>query len=131
PGGELVAGGAGTDSCFGDSGGPVYLDTPRGAVVIAAVSRGVDNAATPCGGGGIYVRTDKVVAWLEATTGKPGAKVECGPVPSGSGSSADDADVTGGCSAARDAGLAVIVLAIVLALRRPRRVSGMSAEIRP
>ena len=41
PGGEFVAGGGGTDSCFGDSGGPVYLDTPRGVVAIGAVSRGV------------------------------------------------------------------------------------------
>ena len=28
---------------------------------IGAVSRGVDGASTPCGGGGIYVRTDKIV----------------------------------------------------------------------
>lgn len=38
PGGEFIAGGNGTDSCFGDSGGPVYMDTPRGAVVVGAVS---------------------------------------------------------------------------------------------
>ena len=31
PGGEFIAGGSGqADSCFGDSGGPVYLDTPAG-----------------------------------------------------------------------------------------------------
>ena len=77
PGGEFVAGGGGTDSCFGDSGGPVYLDTPRGAVVIGAVSRGVDGAATPCGGGGIYVRTDKVIAWIEETAARAIAKDDC------------------------------------------------------
>jgi uncharacterized protein (TIGR03382 family) len=78
PGGEFVAGGSGTaDSCFGDSGGPVYLDTPQGTVVIASVSRGVDGANTPCGGGGIYVRTDKVIQWIEETTGRTVAKDEC------------------------------------------------------
>ncbi|HWM84587.1 MAG TPA: trypsin-like serine protease, partial [Kofleriaceae bacterium] len=60
PGGEFVAGGAGVDSCFGDSGGPVYLPTPYGTVVAGVVSRGLDDSPTPCGGGGIYVRPDSV-----------------------------------------------------------------------
>lgn len=94
PQGEFVAGGAGGDSCFGDSGGPVYLDTERGPVLVAAVSRGLDDSATPCGGGGIYVRTDKVLAWVEAATGRDIAK-HCADE---SDAVDDSVDPAGGCS---------------------------------
>jgi len=126
PGGEFVAGGDGTDSCFGDSGGPVYFDTPRGTVVIGAVSRGVDGAAMPCGGGGIYVRTDKIVKWIEDTTGRTIAKDEC----SASGSDGPDAyaDVAdGGCSTTGRGGTGGAGLGMGLALLamrgRSRRTS--------
>jgi len=125
PGGEFVAGGAGTDSCFGDSGGPVYFDTDRGAVVIGAVSRGVDGAAEPCGGGGIYVRTDKVVQWIESTTGRTIAKDDCGL-----GSDASSVDASSGCAAGGDSGLGGFAGTLVLGLlalgrrgRRTRRTS--------
>lgn len=145
PGGEFVAGGSGTDSCFGDSGGPVYLDTPRGPVVIGAVSRGLDSSPTPCGGGGIYVRTDKVADWLKTTSGKTIALDTCsgsqppdggdgsGGDPSGGGtgtdpSPSDTGDIVGGCSAssAPASSFAVIALAsisLTLAGRRRRRSS--------
>jgi secreted trypsin-like serine protease len=124
PGGEFVAGGGGyADSCFGDSGGPVYLDTPSGPVVIGAVSRGVDGAATPCGGGGIYVRTDKLIEWLEDTTGTEIAKDACDGVEY----SSEDVDVASedeiGCSATRGGGLGalgLVVLALLSVRRRPR-----------
>jgi len=118
PGGEFVAGGDGTDSCFGDSGGPVYLDTPRGVIAIGAVSRGVNASPTPCGGGGIYVRTDKVIDWLEQTTGRDIAKDDCsGLDPVEPASTTAD---TAGCSTSRGgAGLVVpVVLFGLLALRR-------------
>ncbi len=141
PGGEFIAGGGGKDSCFGDSGGPVYLDTPRGPVVIGAVSRGLDGAATPCGGGGIYVRTDKIVQWLETTTGKtiekdncvagpggedpggedPGGEGPDGNGPSGPSGGSPSGDLSGGCSTGGDssgAGLLLIGLALVLRRRR-------------
>jgi len=118
PGGEFVAGGDGTDSCFGDSGGPVYLDTPRGVIAIGAVSRGVNASSTPCGGGGIYVRTDKVIDWIEQTTGREIAKDDCtglGGVEPANASS----DLASGCSSSRGgAGLGVLVG--LLALRRRR-----------
>ena len=131
PGGEFVAGGSGTDSCFGDSGGPVYLDTPRGPVVIAAVSRGVNGAPTACGGGGIYVRIDKLVPWIETTTGVAIAKDKCAAQPEGGGSdgsgsnagSSSDVDgdtVTAGCAASNSQSLAPLAL-IGLALARRRR----------
>ena len=80
PGGEFVAGGAGVDSCFGDSGGPVYMDTPQGTVLAGVVSRGLDSSVTPCGGGGIYVRPDKVIAWIEKETAQAVVRAPCPPV---------------------------------------------------
>jgi hypothetical protein len=120
PGGEFVVGGNGKDTCYGDSGGPVYLDTPRGPVVVGAVSRGLDGAATPCGGGGIYVRTDKIAAWIETTAGKQIAEDACAGRADDGGA---DADVTGGCSAGGGAGgLAPLFLGLaLLPLRRRGR----------
>lgn len=148
PGGEFVAGGGNRDSCFGDSGGPVYLDTPRGPVVVGAVSRGLENAATPCGGGGIYVRTDKIIQWIEQTAGKPvskdlpgtgggeegggeegsgagsgsggGGGEEGGPGGVGEGDDLGGGDLTGGCSTSTSGGGLVLALGL-LALRRRRR----------
>lgn len=137
PGGEFIAGGGGKDSCFGDSGGPVYLDTPRGTVVVGAVSRGLDGAATPCGGGGIYVRTDKIVAWIEQTAGKSIEKDLCATGPGGTDpnpdpggddppgtndpeSPDDGGDIGGGCSTSGGSGGALLALGFVLALRRRR-----------
>ncbi|HEY5947692.1 MAG TPA: trypsin-like serine protease [Kofleriaceae bacterium] len=120
PGGEFVAGGTGTaDSCFGDSGGPVYLDTPNGVVVVGAVSRGVDGAATPCGGGGIYVRTDKLVEWIEKTTGKTIATDECDGAEY-TGELASEVNDQVGCAATGGSGFGAVGL-VLLALRRRRR----------
>lgn len=143
PAGEFIAGGNGTDSCFGDSGGPVYLDTPRGTMVIAAVSRGLDNAASPCGGGGIYVRTDKVLAWIEQTAGHAVTKDSCATggsnppdgdgdpagedPPGGSGPDDDDragtypGEITGGCTSSHGGGGLALGLALVGLARRRRR----------
>lgn len=121
PGGEFVAGGTGdADSCFGDSGGPVYLDTPAGPVVIGAVSRGVDGAATPCGGGGIYVRTDKLVAWIEETSGREIAKDDCDDAYAGGGGPTDEDALELGCTTTRGGSLGAVALAL-LGLRRRRR----------
>jgi uncharacterized protein (TIGR03382 family) len=148
PGGEFTVGGNGKDSCFGDSGGPVYLDTPRGPVVIGAVSRGLDNSPTPCGGGGIYVRTDKIASWLETTTGKQIEKDLCAvtPPPDGGGDDGEDGDgggddgrgdndegggagagsgdVIGGCSTSGGGAgsLAPLGLGLLLVALRRRRV---------
>jgi len=133
PGGEFIAGGSGTaDSCFGDSGGPVYLETPRGTVVVGAVSRGVNNSATPCGGGGIYVRTDKIVQWIEQTTSKTVMKDDCTGggsgtgEGSGTGSGGDGPDefgnVSGGCNVGDSSGsTGGILLALGALLARRRR----------
>lgn len=143
PGGEFVAGGGNKDSCNGDSGGPVYLNTPRGYVVIGAVSRALSNATVPCGEGGIYVRTDKVVQWIEQTAGKSVSKDMCNTQPppddeegggsgtgtgtgtgGGNGTGGGDGaatDVVGGCSTTGGSGASLAFLLLGLAALRRRR----------
>ena len=78
---ELVAGfvGLGPDSCNGDSGGPIYLlvgDDARNDdawVVAGATSRATRSATRPCGDGGIYVRLDRYLDFIEDVSGvRPG-----------------------------------------------------------
>lgn len=83
PGGEIGAGGNGVDACFGDSGGPLYLPTPRGSFLIGVTSRSYDGAspAYPCRDGGIYTRPDSSLKWIEKTMGAPLAHPQCGEPP--------------------------------------------------
>jgi uncharacterized protein (TIGR03382 family) len=119
PGGELIAGGGGLDACFGDSGGGAYADTEAGPVLLGVVSRGL--AGQPaCGGGGIYVRVDKVVRWIERTTGRRLPRPTC------AGASGDDPEEgaeAAGCSAAGGggAGLALVVGVLGIAMTTRRR----------
>jgi uncharacterized protein (TIGR03382 family) len=132
PGGEFVAGGTGSaDSCFGDSGGPVYLDTPRGTILVGAVSRGVSNSATPCGGGGIYVRPDKIIDWIEETSGRTISKDECANDAYASqtpddkiaaDTASDDASVGCNATGSASAGSTVLVL-LAFAFTRRRRAT--------
>ncbi len=119
PGGEFVAGGDGVDTCNGDSGGPVYLATPRGEVVIGVVSRGVSGASSPCGGGGIYVRTDKIAPWLADVAGTVTTDSCIAPA---SAVASDDAnpDVIGGCSIADGDPAAIVAMLALLGVRRRR-----------
>ncbi len=78
PGGELGAGGMGIDTCPGDSGGPLYLPTPYGTFLAGITSRAYEDALYDCTDGGIYVRPDKVVDWIEQAAGAPVAR---GPEP--------------------------------------------------
>ena len=77
PGGELAAGGNGIDSCFGDSGGPLYLNTPEGDYLVGITSRSFDWVNIPCKHGGIYVRPDAVIDWIESETGREIPRPEC------------------------------------------------------
>ena len=63
---EIVAGGAGFDSCNGDSGGPAYIDVAGQRVVAGLTSRATSTARNPCGEGGIYTRVDVHVDFIRA-----------------------------------------------------------------
>lgn len=80
PGGELGAGGNGVDSCYGDSGGPLYLHTPLGDMLVGITSRAYAWVSRPCGDGGIYVRPDAVISWIETTTGITLPAPDCTPL---------------------------------------------------
>ncbi len=123
PRGEFMAGGRGADSCFGDSGGPVYVDTAdgHGHALIGVVSRGLALPAAPCGNGGVYVRVDRVIAWIQSVTGRTLAKSSC------RASATDDwsDDDSGGCAAGAGVGIgaALALLACAwLLYRRDRTV---------
>lgn len=82
PGGEVAAGGEGVDSCYGDSGGPLYLDADGTYYLVGVTSRGV-NGSSNCGLGGIYVRPDAVLDWIESESGVTLPEPTCNlpPVP--------------------------------------------------
>ena len=79
PAGELGAGGMGIDTCPGDSGGPLYLKTSYGDFLAGLTSRAYADATYPCQDGGLYVRPDAVVDWIEE---QAGVGVTRGPEPS-------------------------------------------------
>jgi secreted trypsin-like serine protease len=115
PHGEFMAGGRGADSCFGDSGGPVYAETDQGHALLGVVSRGLALPAAPCGGGGVYVRIDKVTSWIQSVTGRTLTRTTC----SGRGDDGGETDDTG-CGAGR-ATRAVMLLAIAMVAIGARR----------
>ncbi|MBP9086764.1 MAG: trypsin-like serine protease [Kofleriaceae bacterium] len=78
PAGELGAGGMGIDTCPGDSGGPLYVETSFGRFVAGITSRGYATNQFDCSEGGIYVRPDKIIDWIEAVTQTTVAR---GPTP--------------------------------------------------
>jgi secreted trypsin-like serine protease len=125
PDGEFTAGGSGRDACFGDSGGPIYLDTPGGPALVGVVSRGFAMAGAPCGSGGVYVRADQVVPWIQRVTHETVVRTKC----TGAADQDDDAPATaaasGGCAAGGGAGGTLVIalgaLAAVGVYRRGRR----------
>jgi len=79
---ELIAIGPESDSCRGDSGGPIYVRErkPDGSwgdwMVAGATSRAIRNAARVCGDGGVYVRLDKYLPFIQGQVSDTG-----GPPP--------------------------------------------------
>ena len=58
------------DSCTGDSGGPFYVeDKAKRWHLAGATSRATDSAQNNCGDGGIYVRIDRYLDWIESIPG--------------------------------------------------------------
>jgi endonuclease G len=112
PDGELIAAGEiGVDSCYGDSGGPLYLRTGTGDYLAGVVSRATFSATADCGEGGIYVRTDPLAGWIESIAARPLPAGSCDPVES-----------DGGCRAAGGgSGGALFALIALVMCRRRRR----------
>lgn len=63
---EFVAGGDGHDACYGDSGGPAYIEAGDTVKVIGLVSRKVKNAVQECGSGGVYTRLDSQAGFINS-----------------------------------------------------------------
>jgi MYXO-CTERM domain-containing protein len=104
PGGELLAGGDGIDSCNGDSGGPLYLLTDRGEYLIGITSRATGDATVPCSDGGIYVRADAVFDWVRQETGRTIEDPTCNfaPEPSAQAIEVEAGDTASTSVAAND-----------------------------
>jgi secreted trypsin-like serine protease len=116
PDGEFTAGGGGRDACFGDSGGPIYLDTPGGPALVGVVSRGFAMAGAPCGSGGVYVRADQVVPWIQRVTHETVVRTKCAGAADEDEAAAAAAG-TGGCTAGAGAsGILVIALGALAAV---------------
>lgn len=58
----------GTDTCNGDSGGPVLEPTASGLRILAITSRPIASYRLRCGDGGVYLRADVIAAWVERNT---------------------------------------------------------------
>lgn len=126
PNGEFTAGGRGTDSCFGDSGGPAFLETAAGPALVGVVSRGLALPGLPCGNGGVYVRADKIVAWAQSVTGRRFVRTTCdgerddrSDDPGAVDEDAGGCSVTAAGGAVPGAGLALLIAIAVLRRRRP------------
>jgi hypothetical protein len=57
------------DSCFGDSGGPLYVPTVQGDFLLGLVSRGRSDVERDCGDGGVYTLLSAHLPWIALTAG--------------------------------------------------------------
>ncbi len=91
---EFFAGGQGeSDTCPGDSGGPVYVQTDAGFFVVGVTSRGGADAQVDCGEGGVYALLPAYIGWATEEASAAGASI-------GVGDGADGADATDGADGA-------------------------------
>lgn len=74
------ANGMGSDSCTGDSGGPMYFEADDGQLYLAGVvARGVNDSDFECGDGGIYTRVTAYQSLFMQAVNVQGS--ECAPLP--------------------------------------------------
>ena len=57
------------DSCYGDSGGPLYVPTEEGDFLVGLVSRGRSDVERDCGDGGVYTLLSAYLPWIVETAG--------------------------------------------------------------
>ena len=85
---ELCAGGTGTDTCSGDSGGPLTVATDRGRALAGVTSWGIEcGADSP----GAYAEVAAFADWIRDRIDDPDAPVP--PRPGGGDDTTDGADV--------------------------------------
>jgi hypothetical protein len=58
------------DSCYGDSGGPLYVPTDEGDFLVGLVSRGRSDVKRDCGDGGVYTLLSAYLPWIAETAGR-------------------------------------------------------------
>lgn len=68
--GELCAGGAGANACYGDSGGPLTIETDRGRALVGVASWGDDCDGTIPGA---YAEVTKYLDWVNERVAEPDA----------------------------------------------------------
>jgi hypothetical protein len=118
-----MAGGHGADSCFGDSGGPVYIDTKdgHGHALVGVVSRGLALPAAACGNGGVYVRVDKIISWVQSITGRTVTRTQCTGRTDDDDDDPEPASAEGGCSTGSTVGVAAAFVLLLCAWFLARR----------
>lgn len=57
------------DSCYGDSGGPLYIPTEAGDYLVGLVSRGRSDVKRDCGDGGVYTLLSAYLPWIAEAAG--------------------------------------------------------------
>ena len=57
------------DSCYGDSGGPLYVPTEEGNFLVGLVSRGRSDVKRDCGDGGVYTLLSAHLPWIADQAG--------------------------------------------------------------
>ena len=57
------------DSCYGDSGGPLYVPTEEGDFLVGLVSRGRSDVTRDCGDGGVYTLLSAHLPWIAKAAG--------------------------------------------------------------
>ena len=57
------------DSCYGDSGGPLYVPTEQGDFLVGLVSRGRSDVKRDCGDGGVYTLLSAHLPWIARAAG--------------------------------------------------------------
>lgn len=65
------------DSCYGDSGGPLYVPTEEGDFLVGLVSRGRSDVERDCGDGGVYTLLSAYLPWIAEVAGsrfQPGSR---------------------------------------------------------
>jgi trypsin len=87
--GNLQAGGV--DSCYGDSGGPLFVSGPSGYLLVGTVSGG--SGCAEAGQPGLYARTATYADWISAWLATP--MLRCGGQPATILGSRDDDVVYG------------------------------------